>query len=212
MVIASHHIMSKHIFDSIMKNTSIRLNKARFTLGNMSPDLPLYHSHLKHYKNQNYGYVLDMIAELLDTDPRDSGAQKYYSYKLGVVCHYMCDYFCLPHHNRAYFHDKLGQHLRYEFDLHDQIKAFDSADYIADLTIAQLRDEADAQPLDFITLIERYHARYMQEQPSFMMDARYAISITSLLASVIVLASVGELDAQALSYEAFYPRFAEVFA
>ena len=212
MVVQSHNIMSNLIFDYIAENTNVNLNKFRFKIGNMSPDLPLYHSHLKHYKNQNYGYILDMIAELMETDPTDDSLVKGYPYRLGLVCHYVCDYFCLPHHNRNYFHDKLGEHLNYEMDLHQNIKNFTREDYLPQFALKEIVENKEGSPLDFVELIEVFHHQYMDETPSFDIDASYAITVASILASIIVMASVHAIDAEAISYEVFTNKFAEVFA
>ena len=212
MVVQSHNTMSNLIFDYITENTNVHLNKFRFKIGNMSPDLPLYHSHLKHYKNQNYGYILDMIAELMETDPTDSSLVKDYSYRLGVVCHYVCDYFCLPHHNRTYFHDKLGEHLNYEMDLHRSIKNFTKEDFLQQFSLQYIVTNKGGTPLDLVELIEDFHLQYMDEAPSFETDTRYAITVASTLASIIILASIHAIDAEAISYQVFTNKFAEVFA
>lgn len=213
MVVQSHNVMSNLIFDYISENTNINLNKFRFKIGNMSPDLPLYHSHLKHYKFQNYGHILDMIMELAETDPtQNKSILKDYSYRLGVVCHYMCDYFCLPHHNRKYFHDKLAEHLVYEMDLHQAIKEFTSADYISEYSLDGAIEKHSNSPVDLIDMIEDFHYDYMNAAPSFETDASYAITVTSILASVIVKASVGELAIADLDYEMVDVKLAEAFA
>lgn len=213
MIVQSHNAMSKLIHGYIEENTNLELNALRFKIGNMSPDLPLYHSHLKHYKQQNYGYILDMIVDLTETDPRESKSiLKDYSYRLGVVCHYMCDYFCLPHHNRKFFHDKLVEHLVYEKDLHNTIKMFTRDDYLSEYNLEESIEKHSNSPLDLIEMIESFHYDYMNAEASFETDASYAITITSILASVIVRASLGELEIAALDYKVVDQKLAEAFA
>ena len=213
MIVQSHNLMSNLIYGYIEENTNLDLNRLRFKIGNMSPDLPLYHSHMKHYKNQNYGYILDMIKELTKMDPTESkDTLKDYSYRLGVVCHYMCDYFCLPHHSRRYFHDKLGEHLVYEKDLHKIIKKFTREDYRAEYSLDSAIEKHSNSPVNLIDMIEDFHYDYMDAVPSFETDTSYAITITSILASVIVKASLGEIAIADLDYELVDEKLIEALA
>ncbi len=195
MFVQSHKVMADWIFQFVEEHADVSLNLLRFRAGNMSPDLPLYHSHLKHYKHQNFEYILDMVRELFETDPtKNVGTLKNYSYRLGVVCHYLCDYFCYPHHNRRYFHDKLGEHMKYEKDLHKYIKKFRKSDYLSTYYFNEILDQNEGQPIDLLELIDEFHDDYMAGEPSFEKDAKYAITATSIVASLIVLASIGKVE------------------
>ena len=183
--------MADWIYRYVEENADISLNLLRFRAGNMSPDLPLYHSHLKHYKHQNFEYVLRMVQDLIESDPTANvGVLKNYSYRLGVICHYLCDYFCYPHHNRRYFHDKLGEHMKYEKDLHQFIKKFHKNDYLPQYYFREILDQNKGRSVDLLELIEEFHNDYMSGEPSFERDSAYAITATSIIASLIVLASV----------------------
>lgn len=194
MFVQSHKVMADWIYRFVEEHTDLSLNLLRFRAGNMSPDLPLYHSHLKHYKHQNFEYILDMVKKLSDTNPLSNvGALKNYSYQLGIICHYLCDYFCYPHHNRRYFYDKLGEHMKYENDLHKVIKKFKKSDYLSQYYFKEIMIQNKGIPFDLFSMIEEFHKDYMRETPSFYVDATYAISVTSIIASIIVLASVGKV-------------------
>lgn len=195
MFVQSHKVMADHIYKFVEKHTDLSLNLLRFRAGNMSPDLPLYHSHLKHYKHQNFEYILEMVKKLSDSDPLSNvGSLKNYSYQLGVVCHYLCDYFCYPHHNRRYFHDKLGEHLKYENDLHKVIKKFKQSDYLPQYYFNEILAQHPDGRLSILHMIEEFHRDYMSETPSFYTDATYAISVTSIIASIIVLSSLQKIE------------------
>lgn len=40
--------------------------------------------------------------------------RKKFSEEMGVVCHFLCDYFCLPHYERWQFKDSMKIHIFYE--------------------------------------------------------------------------------------------------
>lgn len=202
MFVQSHKVMADWIYNFVEEHTDVSLNLLRFRAGNMSPDLPLYHSHLKHYKHQNFEYILNMIYELSRTNPNANvGTLKNYSYRLGMICHYICDYFCFPHHNRRYFHDKLGEHLAYEKDLHKVIKKFKQSDYLSQYYFNEIMEQKSHSKFDLLSMIEEFHRDYMSEIPSFYTDATYAITVTSIIASVIVLASIKIVELEPLTSE-----------
>ncbi len=194
MFVQSHKVMADRIYEYVEKHAGVSLNLLRFRAGNMSPDLPLYHSHLKHYKHQNFEYLLDMIDLLTQSNPESNvGALKNYSYRLGVICHYLCDYFCYPHHNRRYFHDKLTEHMIYERDLHKTIKKFRSSDYLPQYYLKEILLQGTQEGFNLLLMIEEFHKDYMSETPSFHTDATYAITVSSIVATLIVMASVGKI-------------------
>lgn len=213
MFVQSHKVMADLIYEYVEDHADLSLNQLRFRAGNMSPDLPLYHSHLKHYKHQNFEYILDMIINLVNTDPSSNvGTLRNYSYRLGVVCHYLCDYFCLPHHNRRYFHDKLGEHMAYEKELHKTIKKFKRSDYLSQYYFHEIMEITKDKPIDLLAMIEEFHTDYMAENPSFFIDASYAISVTSILASIVVLASLNVVELVPMDITYANPRLVESFA
>lgn len=193
MFVQSHKVMADWIYKYVEENADFSLNLLRFRAGNISPDLPLYHSHLKHYKHQNFEYVLQMLHDLTESDPtRNVGALKNYSYRLGVVCHYICDYFCYPHHSRRYFYNKLSEHLIYEKDLHKIIKKFKQSDYLSEYQLENII--GNNKKVSFFDMIEEFHNDYMSKEHSFEKDAKYAITAASIVATVIILASLGRIE------------------
>lgn len=181
MLIPSHKKMSEFIYSNIEAQTSFSLNKLIFKTGNMSPDLPLYHRHLKHYKHQNFSYIIQMINELSLIDPTQNVATlNLYSYRLGVVAHYVCDYFCLPHHDRDNYKDHLTKHLIYEKDLHKELKNYSS------IQDTEKNEILDLNNSNLIYLFDDFIEKYLSEENSFENDINYAITVASMVCSIII--------------------------
>ena len=96
--------------------------------------------------------------------------------------------------------------------LHKSIRNFTKDDYLPQFALENFVSEAKNGPLDLVEVIENCHHDYMAAIPSFQTDMSYAISVASALASVIVLTSVQAIEAEAISYQVFTNKFAEVFA
>lgn len=184
MLIYSHKKMSEFIYSNIQENTSFSLNKFMFTLGNMSPDMPLYHRHLKHYKYQNFEAILQMIEELSSINPSESIANlNFYSYRLGVITHYVCDYFCLPHHDRDAYHDRLKDHLIYEKNMHKDVKNYSNENTIYE-------DLVDFNEFNLKYVVDTFMSKYIADETSSENDIKYAISASSLVCSILLIHSL----------------------
>ncbi len=115
MFIQTHEKFSHYLYDDIKQNLNINLNKKFFTLGNIEPDLPFVYPSVRHYKNCNYSFIVQLITKLFEEGLQENNYSiNQFSEKLGIINHYICDYFCFPHFNRKYYSRHLGEHLIYE--------------------------------------------------------------------------------------------------
>jgi hypothetical protein len=90
-----------------LKELGLHVNEKLFLLGNFYPDL--IHSYLwcKHEYRHSREYIRKKI-ERLKKQPL------FFSFHLGILTHYICDYFCYPHsgvYDKNVFH-----HIMYEFN------------------------------------------------------------------------------------------------
>jgi len=104
MRLAIHHRIGKKVCGEL-KELGFRVNEKLFYFGNLYPDL--IHSYLwrKHEYLHSREYIRKKI-EKLKKRPR------FFSFHLGIITHYICDYFCYPHsgvYNKGLFH-----HFLYE--------------------------------------------------------------------------------------------------
>jgi len=107
-----------------MNESGYYVNKSLFLLGNIFPDLCFSFIWCRHEHRYSRDYVRQKI-ELLKKRP------SLFSFHLGVLTHYICDFFCYPH---SFAYDKrLVHHIIYEirqkapeklFNLNLQIKLF----------------------------------------------------------------------------------------
>jgi hypothetical protein len=99
-----HHRIGKKVCGEL-KELGLRVNERLFYFGNLFPDLIQSYLWCRHEYQHSREYVRKKI-EKLKKQPL------LFSFHLGILTHYICDYFCYPHSG---VYDKgLFQHFIYE--------------------------------------------------------------------------------------------------
>ena len=93
MLIQTHKVIGESVLDALRDKQSIQLDRTRFILGNIVPDLHVDYIHQKHYSSQCYEKIKRAIMEL----PDKNLTLKQFSFRSGIICHYLSDFFCYPH-------------------------------------------------------------------------------------------------------------------
>lgn len=181
MLIPTHKIISEHIDHHIQKSLKVKLNKHMLAYGNMKPDIAPRLKRKKHYKDPTFDFVLDEIISLIDDGLSENLISiNKFSTRLGVITHFLCDFFCLPHHDRDYFSDKLMEHMIYEKRLHDHFKSFSGIDKIKAPYIRNISKE------DIKNFIEELHQEYQVAPRGFQTDMNHSVNVSSAVGILIV--------------------------
>lgn len=98
MLTMSHISMAKNTLKFLKSKDLEMLDENSFIYGNIKPDNLFQKTPKKHLEEESLAFVLEQIEMLRGSDM--SKNTKVLSLKLGIVCHYLCDYFCLPHFER----------------------------------------------------------------------------------------------------------------
>jgi len=104
MRIKIHHKIGKNVC-SELKYHGCKLNENLFLVGNLFPDL--IHSYI--WRRHEYQHSREYVRRKLEIL---KGRPKLFSFHLGVLAHYICDYFCYPH--SVSFDKGLIEHIAYE--------------------------------------------------------------------------------------------------
>jgi len=104
MRIKIHHEIGKNVC-SELKNIGCNINEKLFLFGNIFPDL--IHSYI--WCRHEYQHSREYVRKKLDKLKR---RPMFFSFHLGILAHYICDYFCYPH--SASFDKGLIEHIIYE--------------------------------------------------------------------------------------------------
>lgn len=99
------YILGKELLSSGYSN----INIDSFVYGNMLPDLNLKYRMTMHSKNEDWSKILKIIDEVAYSKEKTN---ENISIKLGILSHYLCDFFTFPH-NEA-FQKNIIHHELYE--------------------------------------------------------------------------------------------------
>lgn len=114
MDIFTHSFISRKVRQIVLDELGIKLSKKKLEYGSIMPDLVPKLRNIRHFKEDSIQFVLDSIEELKSTPfSFEKKKIKKFSKKLGIILHYLCDYFCFAHNNKLLI-DNIYKHLLYE--------------------------------------------------------------------------------------------------
>lgn len=88
-----HLFFASRIHKQLRDQTGISLNAFRFAYGNIRPDLTFSMCATPHTLSRSKKIFEEHVGELFEEPLHISD----FSEKLGIVMHYLCDYFCFAH-------------------------------------------------------------------------------------------------------------------
>ena len=119
MLPQSHAVISGLIYQDVQQALGVTLNKKQLTYGSIKPDIYSGIPKLKHFKPQSFVPICHQIAKIASTQTEGNHqAIERLSQKIGIVTHYVADYFSVPHNDRATYHHHILAHIKYETQLH----------------------------------------------------------------------------------------------
>lgn len=185
MTVPTHIVLGRAIHQLASTAMPIELNTRWFLYGNIYPDLSHYRISLPHYAQRSMPFVQRMIHTLcqmpLEADGRLSPIQ---SLQLGMLCHYICDFFC--HAHSPAFKGTLRAHLAYEFKQQGYITRHPygiSRKYAHELAYSgEMPADADA----ICCWLDRQQARYRAVGHRPVKDLELAVRNSSLVLTSIL--------------------------
>ncbi len=178
MLIDTHIILANNILRQANGKKIYLINRRRFIWGNIKPDCASKYKFKKHYYDESITMILDKIKELASLSVGDiyySFGKKKFSEELGVVCHFLCDFFCVPHNQRWEFKHSMKKHVVYEKNLSKFAKLYKFKSYIdSNLSLEDLEE--------FIVA----HQRQYEKGESFRNDLEYSFFICNSVINMVL--------------------------
>lgn len=113
-------MIARNIIKSISLSDRDIMDEKNFIRGNTKPDNISMYKLKKHYKDESFYMIVSkihLLSSLSKQEILNSYGKKRFNQELGVVCHFLCDYFCLAHAERWEFKNKFKKHVQYELVL-----------------------------------------------------------------------------------------------
>lgn len=128
-MINTHKVVGENIIKYANSKSIYLINNSRFIWGNIKPDCVPKYTFMKHYFDESIDMVIGKITYLSSLTLEDVYYKMTigkFSEELGVICHFLCDYFCAPHYYRWEFKSTsaVKHHMMYEKKLAKIAKQF----------------------------------------------------------------------------------------
>lgn len=167
-------MIRRNVIASLPKEQSIHISPFWYALGNMLPDmcwLPVTHPH---FQARSASYILKKLDLSLSKHRKHNLDQllvsPVFSLRLGIVSHYLCDFFCVAH--QGYGINGARRHLDYEHDMRDYF--YEHRAEVEELCCFTTdTDDFKAMPAtseSLLELFEEWHARYSETQSTFLQN------------------------------------------
>lgn len=195
-----------HLAEFICSEQNFRKYKKEFILGNIMPDINLF----TYLRGHTYKDSIDMIYSNTKSLIENKIWNNKSFYQLGIILHYVADYFTFPHN--ANFTGTLKEHCAYErklrthfsYYLQNKNQKYTKSIFHKNTTgtyaIQNLADISaiDSSPIlhdkflfhihsvtDLFTFLEEKHHEYLSTMPSFQTDCQYIFSLTNIMSYFI---------------------------
>ncbi|MCL1815211.1 MAG: zinc dependent phospholipase C family protein [Treponema sp.] len=156
MRMAIHHRIGKKVWAEL-KELGCHIHEKLFLLGNLFPDLIQSYIWRRHEYPHSREYVRKKLISL-EKKPL------FFSFHLGVLTHYICDYFCYPHSSG--YNKGLIQHILYEIRQKVPEKLYNTNLNINAFTIEELDK--------LVNWYENVRASFNDDEPDFHIAATVA--------------------------------------
>lgn len=179
----THVIIANKIYSALDPTKKSIIKKKNFIYGNIKPDLVSKYKFKKHYRKESYEIILDKIEKLSKINSLDEIQKKKYfcnfSQELGVICHFICDFFCVPHDERWEFKHSMFIHIAYEKKLN-----FIARDYLFKKNI-KIKFNSSSDIKEFLNdIYEDYKKdKYLD---TYRRDLEYSYNICLIIVSKIL--------------------------
>lgn len=195
-----------HLAEYICLERNFEKYRKEFILGNIMPDINLF----TYLRGHTYKASIDMLYNNTKSLIDNKVWNRKSFYNLGIILHYVADYFTFPHN--ANFTGTLKEHCAYERKLCPLFCYFlqnKNLKYTKSIFHGKTKDTYVIQNLpnisvidsstipycnfsfhihsviDLFSLLEEKHHEYLSMMPSFQTDCRYIISLTNIMSYFI---------------------------
>ncbi|WFR59560.1 zinc dependent phospholipase C family protein [Anaerocolumna sp. AGMB13025] len=176
----SHISLANYLIKS-MKFEDLQNHKKAFYIGSILPDCVPSFITRKHNIEETFEILRKEILKITDNYDIDRGFTGYYSRHLGVITHYIADYFTFPHNE--IFTGSLKEHCSYEKDLKFAFKSY----VLSDEAVIGREKSALFKTVDEILLfIKEMHEEYLKAIKVIKVDCMYIVELCHKVVDAIL--------------------------
>lgn len=183
MLIRTHWNISEAIMSSMEAELIPMINPRSFQLGCVLTDF--FWNNPDHTKTKSFYYLSALIDQLQRRKLpfADRQDKQGFSGKLGITCHYICDYFCQAHNDPDY--KLFPAHFLYEARLQTECKKYDLTK-LCRSALKNIDARSDALLVSLPDYIQTRHLAYISEKPEMKKDIFFAVETSTLFVASLM--------------------------
>ena len=167
----SHISVAKFLIDNMNVN-SLHNHKLSFLLGSILPDCMPSFLTRKHTIEETFYILKKEIRNLTEEYDAEKGEGVYFCRHLGIITHYVADYFTFPH-NKNYT-GSLKDHCQYEKILKHKLREYVKAMESRRERMKETRFETLEELFVFI---HEVHEKYLKRLSEVKKDIQYIVDV-----------------------------------
>lgn len=179
MITNTHILFSKILYENCLKDLNFKLDKYKFMYGNIKPDIFCNYFKDDHTIKGSIKIVKEYSNKLINSKNNISD----FSVGLGVICHYVCDYFCI-YHTEGYSKNNIFEHIGYERKLHNKVI------HMIERSEVKIESRNNFIKGDVVEFIYKMQKKYFDEEQSLNRDIIYALETANAVTEGIVYYSI----------------------
>ena len=201
---ATHALYARNVQEHLSLTYGVKLKRVSFLYGAIEPDFSSMFKKYPHYLNQSLDEISERVELMIEgLDTKKELETMAFSRELGVILHYIADYFCRVHNDiRGVPHPKNRRHIHYEQKLHKFIKQCHLEVLREEVANSLEYDLKEIDRMSFKDYVIYQHNKYMKEASKRVIsenkrmvketDVVYSYEMELLVASYIVWKVMGK--------------------
>lgn len=167
----SHISLARYIVDN-MDVQDMQEHKKAFYLGSILPDCMPSFLVRKHRMDETFDVLKKEMKKVVEDYDVDKGIGTYFCRHLGVITHYLADYFTFTHNE--HFTGTVKEHLAYEKKLKREFREYVQSD---EAKQNRVQTERFRGIDDLCEYIKNVHNEYLCAISKIKRDCRYIVSL-----------------------------------
>lgn len=176
----SHISLANYLLKS-MNVEGLFNHKKSFYIGSILPDCVPSFITRRHSIDETFEILEEEIKKLTEEYETERGITRYYSRHLGVITHYIADYFTYPH-NRT-FMGTMKEHCTYERDLKYAIREYVKSE---DAVKAREKNRTLENVEEILLFIRQMHEEYLKIVGKLKNDCAYIVELCHKVVDAIL--------------------------
>lgn len=176
----SHIALAKYLVNS-MDIKELVVHKKAFYIGSILPDcIPSFITR-RHTIDKTFDILREEIRKITEDYNISEGINTYYCRHLGVITHYVADYFTFPHNSK--FTGSVKEHCTYENELKFALKDYvKSEEAVRNRAVNMKYKTVD----DICKFILEMHKEYLKVKNHIMSDCEYIVELCHKVVDAIL--------------------------